>query len=82
MKGVVIIGFPLDHVRNGASPQIDGSIREIYQAISQKIVPVRIAAVHLCFPDDPWFRLASSLVLQALPKQFRMRSRVHTGKII
>jgi hypothetical protein len=78
-KGVIIIGFPLE--RTEASPSIDRSVIEILQQISHKIVPVRIAAFHICIADHPWFRLFSSLLLQALPIQFRLRSRVHIGKI-
>ena len=79
LKGVVLIGFPLQTtVRR---PLINPRVGPILKAISQKIVPVRIAAFHCCIREDPWFRLAATLLLQVLPKAFRLRSRVHIGKI-
>jgi len=79
IKGVIIIGFPLE--RHEGQPDMDGNVRYILNTIAKKIVPVRIAAVHLCVADDPWFRLAAALVLRELPRQFRLRSRVHVGKV-
>eukprot|EP00536_Pseudo-nitzschia_multiseries_P006407 jgi/Psemu1/304094/fgenesh1_kg.135_\ len=79
MKGVVIIGFPLVEVQK--NPILPKPVRRILDVISLKVVPIRIAAVHICIQDNPWFRLASYLILQALPKQFRIRSRVHMGSI-
>uniref|UniRef100_A0A7S4EK76 DUF6824 domain-containing protein n=1 Tax=Pseudo-nitzschia australis TaxID=44445 RepID=A0A7S4EK76_9STRA len=79
MKGVVLIGFPL--TLSGESPMLDKTVRKLFDSFERKIVPVRIAAVHLCIPDSPWFKLASYMILQALTKTFRVRSRVHVGSI-
>mmetsp|Transcript_23812 Transcript_23812/g.66046 ORF Transcript_23812/g.66046 Transcript_23812/m.66046 type:complete len:461 (-) Transcript_23812:980-2362(-) len=79
MKGVVIIGFPLVQVKD--KPLLPIPVRKIFNLLSRRVVPIRVAAVHLCIPDHPWFRLASYLILQAFPIQFRIRSRVHTGSI-
>ncbi len=79
LKGVVLIGFPLQTTIR--RPLINPSVAPILRSISQKIVPVRIAAFHCCIQEDPWFRLAATLILQVLPKPYRLRSRVHIGKI-
>ena len=79
MKGVVLIGFPL--TKCTGDPILSGPVKKIYSVFAQKVVPVRLAAVHLCIADNPWFRLASTLLLQAFSKEFRLRSRVHIGEI-
>ncbi|VEU44185.1 unnamed protein product [Pseudo-nitzschia multistriata] len=79
MKGVVLIGFPL--TKCTGDPILSGPVKKIYSVFAQKVVPVRLAAVHLCIADNPWFRLASTLLLQAFSKEFRLRSRVHIGSI-
>ena len=79
IKGVVIIGFPLDRDKD-SRPNLNPVSARILKDVSQKIVPVRIAAFHCCIEQDPWFRLASTLLMRALPRQFRLRARIHMGK--
>lgn len=78
IKGVVLIGFPLDRIAR--RPSVSPSVISIMKRINQFMVPVRVVAFHLCIPDDPWFRLAAALLLQTAPRIFRLRSRVHVGK--
>jgi len=78
LKGVVIIGFPLEV---STTPAINGVASGIYKYISEYAFPVRVVAVHLCILDNKWFRIGSALLLRAFPKQFRLRSRIHIGSI-
>lgn len=84
IRGVIVIAFPLIGVPLevvGIQPVMNTSVREIMNIVGKKVVPVRIAAMHICITDNPWVRLASALLLKALPTAFRLRSRVHIGTI-
>lgn len=79
LKGVVLMAFPLE--RTNKIPTVDQNVKLIFRMVSNKIVPVRISAVHICVQDSPWFRLASSLIIKAFPREFRIRTRVHIGSV-
>jgi hypothetical protein len=82
INGAVLICFPLNETRQGKFPVMDKSVKMVLDTIGQRISPIRISAVHICIPDDPWFSVGASIALRAFPKQFRIRTRVHTGKLI
>jgi hypothetical protein len=42
--------------------------------------PIRIAAVHFCFPNEPFFHLLRSVMAMTLGINYRLRLKFHVGE--
>jgi len=58
------------------------SDKEEQRAINNmmSVLPIRISAAHICLPKEPASQLLQALLILAMPKDERTRTRIHLGK--
>lgn len=78
-KGVVFLVWPGNnsHVKNIPS-QKDRALHMKCNAAA----PIRITAVHFCFPNEPFFHLLRSIMAMTLGLTYRLRLKFHVGKSV
>ena len=76
-KGVVFLVWPgpTDGMRQIPN-QTDRTLHDKCNAAS----PIRIAAVHFCLPNTPFFHLLRSIMAMTLGKAYRLRLKFHVGE--
>ena len=42
--------------------------------------PIRVAAVHFCFPNEPFFHLLRSIMAMTMSLTYRLRLKFHVGE--
>ena len=76
-KGVVFLVWP------GGSQSIKNIPSQKDRILHQKCndaAPIRIAAVHFCFPNEPFYHFLRSIMTMTLGRSYRLRLKFHVGK--
>jgi len=76
-KGVVFIVWPgsSSSARNIPSQ----SDRELHKKCNAA-APIRVAAVHFCYPDEPFFHILRSVMAMTMSITYRLRLKFHVGE--
>jgi len=79
-KGVIVVFFPgFEHVNQTMRSDYSYTrMRTNTNKIVGSIVPVRMAAVHMCLPDIPWANALSSM-FELILSQWLPRTKFHFG---
>ena len=76
-KGVVFLVWP------GGSQSIKNIPSQKDRTLHMKCndaAPIRIAAVHFCFPNEPFYHFLRSIMTMTLGQSYRLRLKFHVGK--
>ncbi|OEU23355.1 hypothetical protein FRACYDRAFT_233528 [Fragilariopsis cylindrus CCMP1102] len=89
-KGVVFLVYPTISKKDGGSGSSKGAtisqmmlpnqIDRILHKKCNEAAPIRIAAVHFCLPNTPFFHLLRSVMTMTLPVSYRNRLKFHVGE--
>uniref|UniRef100_A0A7S4AGI2 DUF6824 domain-containing protein n=1 Tax=Pseudo-nitzschia australis TaxID=44445 RepID=A0A7S4AGI2_9STRA len=75
-KGVIFLVWPGTDGMRQIPNQTDRTLHDKCNAAS----PIRIAAVHFCLPNTPFFHLLRSIMARTLGKTYRLRLKFHVGE--
>ena len=76
-KGVVFFVWP------GPTAGMRNMPNQTDRALHHKCndaAPIRIAAVHFCFPNEPFYHLLRSIMTMTLGIAYRLRLKFHVGE--
>ena len=89
-KGVVFLVYPTISKKDGGSGSSKGATisqmmlpnqtDRILHKKCNEAAPIRIAAVHFCLPNTPFFHLLRSVMTMTLPVSYRNRLKFHVGE--
>ncbi len=78
-KGVVFLVWP---GANSSVRNIPSQKDRLLHMQCNNAAPIRITAVHFCFPNEPFFHFLRSIMTMTLGITYRLRLKFHVGKFM
>jgi len=76
-KGVVFLVWP---GKNSSIRNIPSQKDRLLHMQCNDAAPIRLAAIHFCFPNEPFFHFLRSIMTMTLGMTYRLRLKFHVGE--